>query len=128
MHSKQGDNTYRIYLPSHPDRIVPINVDRLKKFQGHWSRPYDDEIPKRLANNKAGSSDPFQSEPDSDPLDAQLDSDLLPSTSYVDRIQYFDGDVAYVNTDSPITEILDKRWLPGKSIEYLTRHADGNTN
>ncbi|KAH9151505.1 hypothetical protein AeRB84_005893 [Aphanomyces euteiches] len=43
---KQGDNTYRIYLPSHPDRIVLINVDRLKKFQGYWSRPYDDDIPR----------------------------------------------------------------------------------
>ncbi|KAH9112100.1 hypothetical protein AeMF1_013513 [Aphanomyces euteiches] len=127
IHSKQGDNTYRIYLPSHPDRIVPINVDRLKKFQGHWSRPYDDEIPSRLANDENESEGPSRSDSDSDQADAQLDSNLLPPTSFVDRIQYSDGDVVYANTDSPLIEILDKRWLPGKSIEYLTRHADGNT-
>ncbi|KAH9102196.1 hypothetical protein AeMF1_021191 [Aphanomyces euteiches] len=104
--SKQGDNTYRIYLPSHPDRIVLINVDRLKKFQGHWSRPNDDEIPSRLANDE---NDPSRSESDPELADAQLDSNLLPPASFVDRIQYSDGDVAYANTDSPLTEILNKR-------------------
>ncbi|KAH9112103.1 hypothetical protein LEN26_012231 [Aphanomyces euteiches] len=120
IHSKLGENTYRIYLPSYPDRIVPINVDRLKKFQGYWSRPYDDEVPSRLNPDRTDPDNPSQTDPDMDPMDPQLDPDLLPSTSFVDRILYPDGDMAYSNTDSPITEVIDKRWLPGKSIEYLT--------
>ncbi|KAF0728981.1 hypothetical protein Ae201684P_003535 [Aphanomyces euteiches] len=46
--TKQGSNTYRVYLPAQPDRDFPVNVDRLKLFQGYWSRPYDDDIPDRL--------------------------------------------------------------------------------
>ncbi|CAK4702596.1 unnamed protein product, partial [Aphanomyces euteiches] len=133
IYKKQGDNTYRIYLPSHPDRIVPINVDRLKKFQGYWSRPYDDEIPPRLileGSNPTEDTNPNLDDvvlPDLDPMDAQLDSDMLPPSSFKDRITYWDGDLAYTNSSSPISEIIGKRRKPGKEIEYLVKHADDNS-
>ncbi|KAH9096381.1 hypothetical protein LEN26_017527 [Aphanomyces euteiches] len=132
IYKKQGDNTYRIYLPSHPDRIVPINVDRLKKSQGYWSRPYDDEIPPRLileGSNPIEDTNPNLDDvvlPDLDPMDAQLDSDMLPPSSFKDRITYSDGDLAYTNSSSPISEIIGKRRKPGKEIEYLVKHADDN--
>ncbi|KAH9077974.1 hypothetical protein Ae201684P_019080 [Aphanomyces euteiches] len=145
---KQGDNTYRIYLPSHPDRIVPINVDRIKKFQGYWSRPYDNDIPRRLAGktneddvtnpgqplsdpaqlpDSNGDPDPSEIPPEPDPFDSHLDPDFLPASSYVDKVDYPDGDLAYCNTTSPILEILDKRHTRGKEIQYLVRHVDENT-
>ncbi|KAK1947079.1 hypothetical protein P3T76_001089 [Phytophthora citrophthora] len=32
--SAVGENTYRVAIPSHPNRVVSINVNRLKRFQG----------------------------------------------------------------------------------------------
>ncbi|CAK4901679.1 unnamed protein product [Aphanomyces euteiches] len=115
IHKRQGDNTYQIYLPSHPDRIVPINVDRLKKFHGYWSRPFEEDVPPRLVLEGSnpdtgllpGTDDEIR--PATDPLDAQLEMNLLPPSSFVERITYTDGDLAYTNIDSPIVQILDKR-------------------
>ncbi|KAF0706282.1 hypothetical protein AaE_014191 [Aphanomyces astaci] len=42
---KLGPNTYKIDIPSHPDKMVTVNVDRLKPFRGYYSQPFDDEIP-----------------------------------------------------------------------------------
>ncbi|GMF42884.1 unnamed protein product [Phytophthora fragariaefolia] len=40
-----GENTYKIAIPNHPDRVVSVNVNRLKKFAGRWSRPFPNAVP-----------------------------------------------------------------------------------
>ncbi|OWY97999.1 LOW QUALITY PROTEIN: hypothetical protein PHMEG_00031346 [Phytophthora megakarya] len=35
---KVGENAYSVEIPSHPDKVVTVNVNRLKKFRGRWSR------------------------------------------------------------------------------------------
>ncbi|CAK4611601.1 unnamed protein product, partial [Aphanomyces euteiches] len=120
----------------------------LKKFQGFWSRPFDDDIPRRLTRktneddeanlgqplsdpaqlpDSNGDPDPSEIPPEPDPFDSHLDPDFLPASSYVDKVDYPDGDLAYCNTTSPILEILDKRHTRGKEIQYLVRHVDENT-
>ncbi|OWZ05302.1 hypothetical protein PHMEG_00022629 [Phytophthora megakarya] len=32
--SQVGENAYRIEIPSHPDKVVTVNVNRLKRFKG----------------------------------------------------------------------------------------------
>ncbi|ETV83436.1 hypothetical protein H257_04163 [Aphanomyces astaci] len=85
-----GDNTFRIYLPSHLDRVVPIKVDRLKKFQGYWSRPYDDDIPEWLLRRTPSDDDWSPAFDEGDPNDAWLASELLPESSFVGRAQFPD--------------------------------------
>ncbi|KAG9400141.1 hypothetical protein AC1031_011046 [Aphanomyces cochlioides] len=130
-----SSNTYRVYLPSLPDRDFPVNVDRLKPFQGYWSRPYDEDIPDRLrdpprdqgAAISQGESDYINDEPQSNPdiANATIELDMLPPSIFTDRVTFSDNDEAYTNTDSPIKDIADKRWIAGKEIEYLVTHADG---
>ncbi|KAG2925249.1 hypothetical protein PC119_g3534 [Phytophthora cactorum] len=40
-----GENTYRVTIPSHPNKIVTDNVNRLKRCRRRWSRLFADEIP-----------------------------------------------------------------------------------
>ncbi|OWY97202.1 polyprotein [Phytophthora megakarya] len=40
-----GENAYRIAIPTHPDRVVTVNVNRMKKFKGRMSRPFPTEVP-----------------------------------------------------------------------------------
>ncbi|KAF0706558.1 hypothetical protein AaE_014048 [Aphanomyces astaci] len=125
IHSRQGENTFRIYLPSHPDRAVPNNVDRLKKFQGYWSRPYDDDIPERLLCRTPSDDDWSPAFDEGDPNDALLASEFLLESSFGGRVQFPDGDLAYTNVESPISKVSDKRKRPNGESEYLVEHADG---
>ncbi|KAH9074625.1 hypothetical protein Ae201684P_022427 [Aphanomyces euteiches] len=103
-----GPNTYKIGIPTHPDKIVTVNVDRLKPFKGYYSRPFNEEVPE-----------------DESPLD-DFTIDCLPRSSFIDRVDYSDGDVAYSSVDSPIHKICDKRRLPNsREPEYLVEHVDG---
>ncbi|KAF0705252.1 hypothetical protein AaE_014611 [Aphanomyces astaci] len=105
---KMGPNTYKIDIPSHPDKMVTVNVDRLKPFRGYYSRPFDDEIP------------------EVDEASDELSIDCLPSSSFVERVSFPDDDVAYSSTSSPIFRIVDRRRLPNsREKEYLVEHADG---
>ncbi|CAK4695240.1 unnamed protein product, partial [Aphanomyces euteiches] len=101
--SKQGQNTYRILIPSHPNKNVLINVDRLKAFKGYWSRPYDHEVPSEMGGHD----------------DQALDPDELPPDSFATRVDFSDGDVALTNTTCPVERIVDKRRHKKKEIEYL---------
>ncbi|RHY35349.1 hypothetical protein DYB25_011230, partial [Aphanomyces astaci] len=60
--------------------------------------------------------------------DVLLDDDLLPDSSFIDRLEFADGDVAYTNTPTPIVKVLDKRRTAPREPEYLVRHADGETH
>ncbi|ETW05300.1 hypothetical protein H310_04253, partial [Aphanomyces invadans] len=117
IHSRQGDNTYRIYLPTHPDRVVPINVDRLKAFKGHWTRPFNEEIP-------VGQDDSQKRSSETD--DTILTDDLLPSDSFVSRVEFQDGDVALTNSSSLVSRVLDKRQGVASEKDYLVEYADGS--
>ncbi|KAH9149539.1 hypothetical protein LEN26_004246 [Aphanomyces euteiches] len=103
-----GPNTYKIAIPTHPDKVVTVNVDRLKPFRGYYSRPYNEETPE-----------------DESPLE-ELTLDCLPRSSFTDRVDFGDGDIAYTSVDSPIHKIVDKRRLPNsREPDYLVQHVDG---
>ncbi|KAH9119780.1 hypothetical protein LEN26_011434 [Aphanomyces euteiches] len=42
---EMGPNSYKIDIPSHPDKTATVNVYRLKPFRGYYFRPYNDDIP-----------------------------------------------------------------------------------
>ncbi|KAH9085199.1 hypothetical protein LEN26_020572, partial [Aphanomyces euteiches] len=66
VHRRLGPNTYQIEVPTHPDKLVTVNVDRLKPFRGYYSRPYNDDAP--------------QGDDEQD----DLTLDCLPNSSFVD--------------------------------------------
>ncbi|CAK4709916.1 unnamed protein product [Aphanomyces euteiches] len=107
--SRQGHNTYRVHLPTHPDKIVLINIDRLKPFRGYWSRPYDHEVPYEMNN----------------PVDQPLEPDQLPPDSFVTKVEFSDGDVSFTNVPSPVRGIVDKRRNGRREVEFLVEYSDG---
>lgn len=86
---KVGDNTYRIAIPSHPDRVVPVSVNRLKKFRGRWTRPFMDEVPEGLEEN----GDEIE--------DGPLDEADLPASSFSERLIVGMGDTALTGVTAP---------------------------
>ncbi|KAH9152212.1 hypothetical protein AeRB84_005319, partial [Aphanomyces euteiches] len=109
VHRRLGPNTYQIEVPTHPDKVVTVNVDRLKPFRGYYSRPYNDDVP--------------QGDGEKD----DLTLDCLPNSSFVDLVSFPDDDVAYTNSGSPIYRIVDKRREPGtRETDYLVEHVDGS--
>ncbi|KAH9087827.1 hypothetical protein LEN26_019791 [Aphanomyces euteiches] len=109
VHRRLGPNTYQIEVPAHPDKLVTVNVDRLKPFRGYYSRPYNDDVP--------------QGDDEQD----NLTLDCLPNSSFVDLVSFPDDDVAYTNSGSPIYRIVDKRREPGsRETDYLVEHVDGS--
>ncbi|CAK4648216.1 unnamed protein product, partial [Aphanomyces euteiches] len=107
--SRQGQNTYRIHLPTHPDKIVLINIDRLKPFKGYWSRPHDHEVPSEMNN----------------PGDQPLEPDQLPPDSFMTKVEFSDGDISFTNVPSPVQGIVDKRRNGRREVEYLVEYSDG---
>ncbi|RHY44944.1 hypothetical protein DYB30_009839 [Aphanomyces astaci] len=58
--------------------------------------------------------------------DELLSQELLPASSFVDRVLFPDGDLAYTNVESAVSKILNKRKQTDGEPEYLVLHADGN--
>ncbi|KAE9082005.1 hypothetical protein PF007_g22439 [Phytophthora fragariae] len=54
---KMNENSYRIDIPTHPDKTVTVNVNRLKKFRGRWTRPFMDEVPEGIEEDGEGIED-----------------------------------------------------------------------
>ncbi|KAJ8546682.1 hypothetical protein ON010_g11553 [Phytophthora cinnamomi] len=48
-----GENAYRVPIPTHPNRVITINVNRLKRFKGRWSRPYPSDTPSGVIPSRA---------------------------------------------------------------------------
>ncbi|KAJ8531661.1 hypothetical protein ON010_g14301 [Phytophthora cinnamomi] len=109
-----GDNTYKIGIPNYPDRVVSVNVNRLKKFAGRWSRPFLIEVP-----------DGVTSEPSADDA-GPLTVDDLPTTSFVERLTLGGEETAFSGVSNPIVEILDKR-VKGRQQQYLVLTASYET-
>ncbi|KAG2784577.1 hypothetical protein PC129_g19003 [Phytophthora cactorum] len=66
-----GESSYRIEIPTHPDKLVTVNVNRLKKYRGKWTRPYMDEVQVGLEDENGS--------------DGEGESDLPPS-SFAERL------------------------------------------
>ncbi|KAE8876932.1 hypothetical protein PF003_g38990 [Phytophthora fragariae] len=109
-----GDNTYKIAIPSHPDRVVSVNVNRLKKFAGRWSPPFPNEVP-------AG----VERQPDADDV-GPLTMDDLPTTSFVERLPLGGEETAFSGVTSPIVEVLAKR-IRRRQEQYLVLTASYET-
>ncbi|KAE9003006.1 hypothetical protein PR003_g17942 [Phytophthora rubi] len=101
-----GKNAYRVAIPTHPNRVVTIIVNRLKRFKGRWSRPYPSEVPSGVAT-EPGVDD-----------DGPLTEDDLPSTSFVERLVIGGEETAFSGTNCPVIDITAKRKKNGAE-QYL---------
>ncbi|KAE8905940.1 hypothetical protein PF006_g10126 [Phytophthora fragariae] len=109
-----GENTYKIAIPSHPDRVESVNVNRLKKFAGRWSRPFPNEVP-------AG----VERQPDADDT-GPLSVDDLPTTSFVECLTLGGEETVFSGVTNPIVEVLAKR-VKGRQEQYLVLTASYET-
>ncbi|KAE9332380.1 hypothetical protein PR003_g14547 [Phytophthora rubi] len=112
--SKVGENAYRIEIPSHPDKVVTINVNRLKKFRWRWTRPYMDKIPNGITEN----GDEVE--------DGPLDETDLPASSFTELLTVGRDDVAISGTDAPLLDVVVKR-VVNRAVEYLALTANYET-
>ncbi|POM70630.1 Hypothetical protein PHPALM_12901 [Phytophthora palmivora] len=110
-----GENACRVAIPSHPNRVVTINVNRLKPFQGRWSRPYPTEIPEGVETTP-GEDD-----------DGPLAEEDLPSTSYVERLVIGSEDTAFTGASLPVVDVLARRKKDGE-LQYLVLLATYETS
>ncbi|KAG2893324.1 hypothetical protein PC117_g23813 [Phytophthora cactorum] len=109
-----GENAYRVTIPSHPNKIVTVNVNRLKRFRGRWSRPFADEIPESAEENASeDGTGPLQEED-------------LPSTSFVERLSVGGEETAFSGVSSPIVDIVAKR-INARELQYLVLTATYET-
>ncbi|KAE8909760.1 hypothetical protein PF001_g4671 [Phytophthora fragariae] len=111
---KLGDNTYKIAIPNHPDRVVTVNVNRLKRFVGRWSRPFPTEVPVGV-----------ETRPDADDA-GPLSVEDLPTTSFVERLTLGGEETAFSGVSCPIVDILAKR-VKGRQKQYLVLTASYET-
>ncbi|KAE9003294.1 hypothetical protein PR001_g18013 [Phytophthora rubi] len=102
---KVGDNAYRVDIPTHPSKTVTVNVNRLKKYRGKWTRPFMDKVPAGVEEAEGGSDGP-------------LEEDDLPSSSFAERITIGADDTAVTGTDAPLLSMVTKRVTEGE-VEYL---------
>ncbi|KAG3093516.1 hypothetical protein PI124_g14278 [Phytophthora idaei] len=111
-----AENAYSVAIPTHPKKVVTVNVNvnRLKKFRGRWSRPFPTEIPEGVST-RPGTDDegPFSLEE-------------LPSTSFVDRVNIADEETAFSGVSNAVVEILAKR-MKGREVQYLVLTATYET-
>ena len=111
---KVAENAYKIAIPSHPNREVTVNVNRLKKFLGRWSRPYPTEVPSKVEVTP-GLDD-----------DGPLSLDDLPLTSFVARITIGREETAFSGVNYPIVQVLAKRTVD-RQVQYLVLTASYET-
>ncbi|ETV95902.1 hypothetical protein H310_10567 [Aphanomyces invadans] len=57
--------------------------------------------------------------------DIVLDDKLLPDDSQIERVEFQDGDVAFSNSLSAVTAVLDRRYGTPHEREYLVEYTDG---
>ncbi|KAE9189351.1 hypothetical protein PF002_g25069 [Phytophthora fragariae] len=105
-----GENAYRVVIPSHPDRVVTVNVNRLKRFQGRWSRPFPSEVPEGVQST-AGVDD-----------QGPLSEEGLPPTSFVERLSIGGEETAFSGVSNPVVDVLAKR-VYNREEQYLVLTA-----
>ncbi|OWZ08618.1 LOW QUALITY PROTEIN: hypothetical protein PHMEG_00018807 [Phytophthora megakarya] len=107
-----GKNAYSVEIPSHPDKVVTVNVNRLKKFRGRWTRPYSDDVPAEVEGESVE--------------DGPLEDTDLPSSSFTERLTVAQEDTVIAGTDKPLLEIVAKRTI-NRSVEYLALTSNYET-
>ncbi|GMF42734.1 unnamed protein product [Phytophthora fragariaefolia] len=108
---KIGENAYRTDIPAHPGKVVTVNVNRLKKFRGRWTRPYMDEVPEEVV------------EDGEEVEDGPLEEADLPPSSFAERVTIGRGDTALLGVSSPLLEIVAKR-VVDRAVGYLVLTAN----
>ncbi|KAG6612702.1 Retrovirus-related Pol Polyprotein [Phytophthora cinnamomi] len=111
---KLGDNIYKVAIPNHPDRVVPVNVNRLKKIEGRWGRPFPKEVPAGV-KHQPGADDA-----------GPLTEEDLPSTSFVERLLLGGEETAFSGVTTPIVAIIGKR-MKGRQEQYMVFTASYET-
>ncbi|ETI46435.1 hypothetical protein F442_09110 [Phytophthora nicotianae P10297] len=100
-----GENAYRIAIPSYPNKVVTVNVNRFKKFNGRWSRPFPSNV-----------SDGIEMKPKDDDEGHLLEEDL-PSPSYVERLSIGGEETAITGGDYHVVDILARR-RKDREVQY----------
>jgi hypothetical protein len=115
-----GGNAYRIDIPHHPDKVVTVNVNRLKRFKGRWSRPYAGDVPEAVERTAPDSEDASPEEENASELEegGPLEEADLPDSSFVERITIGGEEAAFTNVSSPVIDIVAKR-VEKRQVQYL---------
>ncbi|OWY95269.1 hypothetical protein PHMEG_00034769 [Phytophthora megakarya] len=85
-----GENAYRVAIPSHPDRVVTVKVNRMKKYRDRMSRSFPHETPEGVVLH-VGVED-----------DGPLAEGDLPSTSFVERIVIGDEETVFTGDSNSV--------------------------
>ena len=109
---KISDNVYKLNVPSHPKKEISVNVNRLKKFRGFWSKPFEcEEIDHELLQGD----------------DNQINVSDFPESSFIKEVSYPDEEKVLSNVPTVFKKILAKRIekVNGKSeVQYLVLTHD----
>lgn len=95
--SKVGENAHKVAILTHPDKLLTVNVNRLKKFGGKWTRPFLDEVPPDAEETEEGSSN------------GPLDESDLPPSSFVERLTVGREDTVLAGVETPLLKVVAKR-------------------
>ncbi|GMF45018.1 unnamed protein product [Phytophthora fragariaefolia] len=104
--AKVNENAYRIDIPTHPSKTVTVNVNRMKKYWGRWTRPYIDEVPANLDSEVGGTE-----------VEPLVEADLPPSR-FAERLTLGGEDTIITRVDGPLVELVAKRKMDC-GVEYL---------
>ncbi|POM63597.1 Hypothetical protein PHPALM_20979 [Phytophthora palmivora] len=104
-----GENAYKIAIPSHPNRVVTINLSRKVE------QTFPSEVPTGVLT-EAGVDD-----------DGPLTEEDLPSTSYVERLVIGGEETAFSNVGCPVVDIIARRKKNGEE-QFLVLLATYETS
>ena len=108
---KMSDNVYKLNVPTHPKKEITVNVNRLKRYRGFWSKPFESE----QVNDEVQEIGEEES----------ITLDDLPANSFVKEIIYEDEEKVLSNVPEIIRKIVAKR-VVDKRIQYLILTNDND--
>ncbi|GMF25490.1 unnamed protein product [Phytophthora fragariaefolia] len=95
--ARVNENVYPIDIPTHPRKTVTVNVNRMKKYRGKWTRPYVDEVPVGLGSEVEGG--------EVEPL-AEVD---LPPSRFAERLTLGGEYTIIAGVHAPLVEFVAKK-------------------
>ncbi|OWZ09462.1 LOW QUALITY PROTEIN: hypothetical protein PHMEG_00017832 [Phytophthora megakarya] len=108
---KVGENTYRVAIPSRPDRIVTVNTEQVSRTN---ESPFSTEVPTNLEVSPGADDDGPLTEGD------------LPNSSFVERLSIDGEEAAFSGVSSHIVDLVAKRTVNGDK-QYLALTATYET-